>query len=87
MQLMLRVDTTMNNGEIKTLDILIDTGAEANLVRTGLVPRHLTTIARTRLNLVTANGQTLGGRRANHRSQSATASRGRRCVPRRTFGV
>ena len=61
MQLMLRVDTTMNNGEVKTLDILIDTGAEANLVRTGLVPRHLTTIARTRLNLVTANGQTLGG--------------------------
>ena len=41
MQLLLKVPALLSNDEKKCLEILVDTGAEANLVRIGLLPDHL----------------------------------------------
>jgi hypothetical protein len=41
MQLLLKVTVLLSNDEKKYLEILVDTGAEANLVRIGLLPDHL----------------------------------------------
>ena len=54
----------MVNGESQILRVLIDTGAQANLIRRGVVDDHLMYPARNPLFLRTANGQVLeGGRR------------------------
>jgi hypothetical protein len=60
-QLLLKTDAELRNGEVQTMDILVDTGAEANLIRKGLVSNHLTYVARNPLKFATANGQSLGG--------------------------
>ena len=61
MQLLLRVPALLSNDEQKYLEILVDTGAEANLVRIGLLPDHLFFTASRILKLLTANGQRLAG--------------------------
>ena len=43
------------------MDILLDTRAEANIIRKGLVSNHLTYVARKPLRFATASGQSLGG--------------------------
>ena len=60
-QLLIRTDALLLNGECRSLKVLVDTGAEANLVRQGLLPEHLTYPATKPLRFETANGQALGG--------------------------
>eukprot|EP00667_Euglena_gracilis_P019564 EG_transcript_20987 len=40
-QLLIRTRVVLGNGEEQNLDILVDTGAEANLIKQGLVSEHL----------------------------------------------
>jgi hypothetical protein len=61
MQLLLKVPALLSNDEKKYLEVLVDTGAEANLVRIGLLPDHLFFTASKILKLLTANGQRLAG--------------------------
>ena len=49
------------NGQERELKILIDTGAQANLIRTGLVSNLLMTPAPEPISLRTANGQKMEG--------------------------
>ena len=51
----------MPNRETYKMKVLIDTGAETNLVRKGLVPEHLFHMAEKPIRLVTASGQVLPG--------------------------
>jgi len=60
-QLVMEIPAVLPNGETKNLRILIDTGAQANLVRTGLIPRHLFYGAPRVLKLITASGQRMEG--------------------------
>ena len=69
LQLVLRVPVELSNGEISEWKILVDTGAQANLVRKGLVPDHLMFSATEPLSFRTANGQRLeGGERVTETS-------------------
>jgi hypothetical protein len=60
-QLLLHTQIELLNGEEKTVNILVDTGAEANLIRQGLISDHLMYTAKNPLKFETANGQTLAG--------------------------
>ena len=60
-QLKMEIPGILPNGDTKNLKILIDTGAQANLVRSGLISRHLFRGAPKVLRFVTANGQKLEG--------------------------
>ena len=63
----MKLEAEMVNGERQAIRVLIDTGAQANLIRRGLLEEHLMYAARTPLTLTTANGQRLegGGRVTN----------------------
>ena len=61
LQLILRLPLTLANGETREIKALIDTGAEANLIRMGLLPSHLFFQSQNPLSLIAANGQRLGG--------------------------
>ena len=61
MQLTLLIEVELPDGNFQNLKILIDTGAEANLIRKGLLPSHLFAVAKEPLIFVAANGQRLGG--------------------------
>ena len=60
-QLVVKTQAILPNGIEQGLNILIDTGAEACLVRRGLLPAHLTHPAPKPLRFETANGQALEG--------------------------
>ena len=67
LQLLLKIPARLDNGDEVVLSVLIDTGAEANLVRTRVLPSSMFFPAQTPLNLVTANGCPLmGGRSCVH---------------------
>ena len=57
--MLLKVHTP--EGGCRTLKALIDTGAEANLIRRGLLPSNLFGAAENPIQLVAANGQRLEG--------------------------
>ena len=57
----MKLPVFLPNGEAQFLKVLVDTGAEANLVRINLLPNHLFFSAPKPLNFVTASGQRLGG--------------------------
>ena len=61
LQLILQVGAKLANGQCKQIKILVDTGAEANLIKTGIIPPHLTFPAVKSINLVSANGQPIRG--------------------------
>jgi hypothetical protein len=61
LQLVMCVSTVLPDGQEKDLKILVDTGAQANLVRKGVIPDWLMSQASCPLNLRTANGQRLDG--------------------------
>ena len=61
LQLLMKLEAEMVNGEVQIIKVLIDTGAQANLIRKGLVDDHLMYAARKPLTLATANGQRLEG--------------------------
>ena len=61
MQLILEMEVELTNGSRKLIKVLVDTGAEANLVKRGVIPSDLTYPARKVLPLVAANGQPIQG--------------------------
>jgi hypothetical protein len=64
LQLLLRLQAFFPNGEGKQLRVLVDTGAQVNLVKNVVVPRHLARAPPRPIRLVAANGQcVLGGDR------------------------
>jgi len=64
LQLLMKIRVLLSNGAEKDLYVLVDTGAEANLVRKGLLSDSLMRNAREPLSFVTASGQPLeGGKR------------------------
>ena len=67
LQLVLELKAELEGGERRNLKVLIDTGAEANLIRTGLVPKRFTRPAHKVLELVAVNGQILQGGKKNCR--------------------
>ena len=64
LQLLMKVSVLFSNGTRKIMSVLVDTGAEANLVRKGFLDDFFLRNAREPLSFVTANGQPLeGGKR------------------------
>ena len=61
LQLMLSLPIRLKNGVEKVISALVDTVAQANLIREGIVPTHLTTLTQRPLELVAANGQIISG--------------------------
>ena len=61
LQLLMNIQVRTNDGTRKSVSVLVDTGAEANLVRGGLFNDSLMRNAREPLSFVTANGQPLEG--------------------------
>ena len=61
LQLVMAILAHLQNGEEQILKVLIDTGAQANLVRLGLLPDCILRETQEKLNLRTANGQKLAG--------------------------
>ena len=57
----MEVMAVLPNGDRKPLKVLVDTGAEANLINIGVIPGHLTFPARKAIRLVSANGQPIRG--------------------------
>ena len=67
LRLLMDIYARLPSGKGQVLKVLIDTGAEANLIREGLVSSQEFCKAEECLNLTTANGQTLrGGQRELH---------------------
>ena len=60
-QCYLRVRAEFQNGEQRELRVLVDTGAQANLIRTGVVPFAMFRPAFWPLKLLTVSGGTQGG--------------------------
>ena len=60
-QLVMELPAVLSNGEVRNLKVLIDTGAQANLVRKGLISSHLFYGAPRILKLIAANGQRIEG--------------------------
>ena len=56
LQLLMGVRCRTPNGRVRKLRILMDTGAQANLIREGLVPYTCTTVADKPVSLMAANG-------------------------------
>ena len=62
--LLMKVRTVFENGQERELNLLVDTGAESNIVRRELVPEECWHEAKYPITLTTANKQVLaGGRR------------------------
>ena len=61
MQLLMKIQTELPNGQIEFLDVLVDTGAEANLVKLGKMPKHLVYVPPKPLKFITASGHRLRG--------------------------
>ena len=76
------------NGEEKFINILIDTGAEANLIKRRVVPEHLTYAAKDPLCFETANGQILaGGKRCTSVKMKLEKERGQNSPETVEYGV
>ena len=60
-QLLVRSIIELSNGTAQKINALVDTGAEANLIREGLIPRECISPAETPLHFQTANRDTLAG--------------------------
>jgi hypothetical protein len=61
LQLLLKVPVTQENGAKRTISVLVDTGAEANLIRKGFLDDSLLKNTAEPLSFVTASGQPLDG--------------------------
>jgi hypothetical protein len=61
MQLLLDIDASLPNGGLIGLKILVDTGAQVNLIKEKLVPFQFFKRAETPLKLITANNSILEG--------------------------
>ena len=56
-----KVRAEFQNGEHRLLRVLVDTGAQANLIRTGVVPSAMFRPARQPMTFLTVSGETLAG--------------------------
>ena len=61
LRLIMQVQARLPSGRVQPLQILVDTGAETNLIRKGLIPASEFVPAKRPLCLTTANGQRLRG--------------------------
>ena len=61
LQLMLHMEAELEDGTLKEIQVLVDTGAQANLVRTSLIPTKFLRRARDPLQLLSANGEVIPG--------------------------
>ena len=61
LQLMLKVDAQLEDGTSKFLQVLVDTGAQTNLLKTGVVPFRCTQKSSEPLELIAANGEIIRG--------------------------
>jgi len=57
----LELDAQLPNGEVIPLKVLVDTGAQVNLVRRELIPQEFWREAKNPIQLITANGSILPG--------------------------
>ena len=60
-QLLLDIDAHLPNGNLIALKILVDTGAQVNLIKEKLVPRQFFRSAENPVKLITANNTILEG--------------------------
>ena len=65
-QLLLTVNLLLPNNTSRRAHVLIDTGAEENLVRMGFLPQHIFQRAKKPLTFVMANGGKLEGGTHTH---------------------
>ncbi len=61
MQLLLDIDASLPNGGVLALKILVDTGAQVNLIKEKLVARQFFRSAENPVKLITANNSILDG--------------------------
>ena len=61
LHLMLELEVELEDGSSKFLQALVDTGAQRNLLKTGLVPNRCTRKSKDPLELIAANGETIRG--------------------------
>ncbi len=61
MQLLLDIDASLPNGTLVALKVLVDTGAQVNLIKERLVPCQFFRRAENPLKLITANSSILEG--------------------------
>ena len=61
LQLLMPLQVELHNGTKMLLNALVDTGAQVNLIRSGLVAPHLLSHAESPIRLLAANGQTIQG--------------------------
>ena len=57
LELLLNMEVIFEDNTRKQIRVLVDTGAQANLLKRGVAPRHLVRRAQTPVRLVAANGQ------------------------------
>jgi hypothetical protein len=76
LQLLMEIQTELPNRQLQVLDMLVDTGAEANIVKLGKLPGHLVYAAPKPLKFVTASGQRLRGGGYLHRLALGIRARG-----------
>ena len=60
-QLLLDIDAQLPNGNLIALKILVDTGAQVNLIKAKIVARQFFKSAENRVKLITANNTILEG--------------------------
>ena len=60
-QLLLELDVILPNGDLRRVRALVDTGAQVNLIRKKLVPKHLLTSPSHPIRLVAANQEIIQG--------------------------
>lgn len=60
-QLMLRLPTVFPDGKIRSLNVLVDTGCEANLINVNLCPIQHVHAPKETLKLIAANGERMNG--------------------------
>ena len=61
LQLLLQATIQLKNGQKRDISILVDTGAQTNLIREGVVPSYLTKVSQRPFELVAANGHPIPG--------------------------
>ena len=59
LQLPMKIKCRLPNGRVRKLKVLVDTGAQVNLIREGLVPYTCTTLADKPVRLMAANNRPL----------------------------
>ena len=70
LQLLMKIRVLLSKGAEKDLSVLVDTGAEAKLIKKGFLNDSLMRTAREPLSFVTASGQPLEGGQKNRKAHT-----------------